>query len=196
MTTEISSPFADIVARMAKQKVTGPVEKFRQRFKDATDVEIVVCDVSVSMTDFIGSAGMSKYDHLKIALSDVLAGNPSIRMVAFSNTVKEFKTLRDMPAATGCSTDLASALKYVAKLKPRKTIIISDGLPDDAAKATAAAAELTGIVDCIYCGPEAHPAVLFLQGLARDNGGTQVTWDGYRPLGPMVRGLLPAPAAK
>lgn len=92
-------------------------------------------------------------------------------------------------------TPLDLAIQAAVALKPRKTIIISDGLPDSPEACVAGIEALTGAVDTIYCGPDADPAVQFLRSLARAGAGTHVTWDGYRQasLGNAIRGLLPAP---
>lgn len=52
------------------------------------------------------------------------------------------------------------------------TLIITDGEPDSEADALAAAAEITGRIDVIYCGREDNRrAIDFLSRLARSTGG-------------------------
>jgi hypothetical protein len=93
----------------------------------------------------------------------------------------------------GGGTNLAGALEVAARRKPRKTIVISDGLPDSEIAALEAAERMTGAIDTIYCGPDEHPAVQFLQKLSRQTGGREVTWDGRHEISGIIRGLLPAP---
>jgi hypothetical protein len=72
-------------------------------------------------------------------------------------------------------------------------LIISDGLPDSTTIATEAAEQLTGAIDTIYCGPEAHPGADYLHSLVRMSGGRGVVWEGREQLTGIVRHLLEAP---
>jgi hypothetical protein len=91
-------------------------------------------------------------------------------------------------------TDLGKAIELASTFRPKKTIIISDGLPDSEVEASAAVDRITGEVDTIYCGPDSDPAIGFLRSLSRRGGGVHITWDGYRhkQLTPVVMGLLTA----
>ena len=91
---------------------------------------------------------------------------------------------------------MGNALKLAATLKPRKTIVISDGQPtDNEAAILDVAARMTGAIDTIYCGPENnYRPIEFLKRLAKDTGGIQTTWTGYRELSGVIRGMLPAPS--
>lgn len=193
MSKELSAPLRDIVRRAAENRVEGPASRIRARFEGASDNILVVADCSGSMDEPIGALTLSKYEHLKLALSDVLRHHPKIRIIAFSYMAKEV-TPDLLPHPCG-GTDLAGALTYAAKFTPRKTVVISDGLPDDERAALEAAQTLTGSIDTIYCGPDGHPALDFLRQLSRDTGGTSVQWDGYREISTMIRGLLPAPSS-
>lgn len=190
MGSEVASPLRDIIRRAAERKVEGPAAKMRLRMDNASDAVVVLADISDSMRDLIGNANLTKYQHLQIALEDVMTAFPKIRLVVFGSYPKEVAKLPPQPSG---STNLAGALEMAAEWKPRKTIVISDGLPDNGDAAIAAADKMTGAIDTIYCGPDAHPAVQFLQRLAKSTGGQQVTWDGYKPIASCIRGFLPAP---
>ncbi len=193
MTTDLTAPLLDIVKRAGENKLEGLATKVKRRFVNCSDEILLVCDCSGSMDDLIGSADLTKWDHLKIAVKDVLLLYPKIRLIAFASFVREVKTVDDLPVPAG-GTGLARALKAAMRHRPRKTIIISDGLPDDEEEAIQVAGQLTGSIDTIYCGPDSHPAVEFLRKLAHDTGGIQVVWDGYKAtLSSAVRGLLAAP---
>ncbi len=191
-TQELSSPLHSIIRKAASNQVEGPAAKMKRRIADAQGGVFVLIDCSGSMLDTIGSSRMSKFEHMQIALRDVLIGYPKIRIIAFGTTAVEVPNPKDL-ACNGGGTNLAGGLEFVSKFKPHKTIVISDGLPDSEEDAMDAADKMTGSVDCIYCGPDAHPAVKWLQSLAKSCGGVQATWDGYKPLGQTIRGLLPAP---
>lgn len=161
---------------------------------------------------------MTKWDHLQYALRDVIAsGHLGLRLIYFGSRValvpkhpwkqdvcvkckvaKSPSNVHEQCVAAipppGGGTPLDRAIEEASKLKPRKTIIISDGLPDHAEACMEAIETLSGAVDTIYCGPDADPAVQFLRSLARAGAGTHVTWDGYRQLSQTIRGLLPPPA--
>ena len=205
MSTEITNrPLLDIVSRAAKAKAVGPAAKLRERFVAAGNETIALCDVSPSMDDLVGSTHHSKFEHLAAALRDLLKGFPNLIIVAFSSTAARVDIASfEAHASTrrgggysslpGCSiggTCMGLAIEYVAaNWKPQKTILISDGLPDNENYALAAIEHLTGSVDTIYCGPDADPAVAFLRSLSRAGIGTHVTWDGASELLPTLRRL-------
>jgi uncharacterized protein with von Willebrand factor type A (vWA) domain len=213
MTTEIQHPLLDIVNRALKSKATGPAAKLQERFQNAGSDVIALCDVSGSMWDFVGSTGTSKFDHLVAALKDVVKGFPKLVIVAFSSRAAK-ATVQDLEEEQlakrgqmagrytvapfdhlGGGTAMGFALEFVAhNWNPRKTILITDGQPDNENHALAAVELLTGAVDTIYCGPDADPAVDFLRRLSRAGAGTHVTWDSALELAPILRRLaLPAP---
>lgn len=193
MSEEISSPLANIIKAAMSSKPNGPLAEIRakleKRTERASDVTVVLADCSGSMFESIGALQMTKYDHLQVALKDVLRFHPGIRVVAFNSGVQEVKGgLLPMPVG---GTDLAGALKHAARWKPKKTIIISDGIPDNEPAAVREADRMTGMIDTIYCGPDAHPAIEFLRSLSRDTGGVSIVWDGHRSeLSSNIRGLI------
>lgn len=193
--TEVSSPLADVIKRATQKKSSGAISKARakieKRMKGASDEILVVCDLSGSMEDPIGVGGVSKYEHLKIALADIKRSYSKVRVILFSYGPQEWAG-GPMPEPNG-GTNLAGALAFARKWRPKKTIIISDGVPDDEYAAQKEADAITGEVDTIYCGPDGHPAINFLRSLAHSTGGTSLNWDGYRSeLASNIRGLLTA----
>ena len=191
--SELASPLRSIVQKLASQKISGPAAKVKKRYVGATNIVVAVCDVSDSMRDSIGSLGMNKHQQLKVALEDTLLSFPDLRIIAFSSTAQQIRDAKELPEPNG-STNLQRALQLAQELKPRKTIILSDGLPDSTTLATEAAENLTGAIDTIYCGPEQHPGAEFLHGLSRLSGGRGVTWEGRAQLAETFRLLIEAPA--
>jgi hypothetical protein len=191
--TEIASPLASIVRKAMQSKAKGPVAeqraKYEARMKNASDEILIVADLSGSMYESIGGLAVAKYEHLKIALADIRRSYSKVRVIIFNSACEEWNRT-DLPMPNGC-TDLGGALKFASRFKPRKTIIISDGLPDNEQEAQDAADKITGEVDTIYCGPDGHPAIQFLRSLAHSTGGVALNWDGYRTeLASNIRGLL------
>lgn len=188
--SDLFLPLQELIERATQLPEEGPASRLKKRMDDATGTIVVLADTSGSMDDLIGSHNLTKHQQLKIALKDVLAFYPHIRLLSFGMSVKELKTVDDLPEPCG-GTPLHSALHKAAKWKPRKTIIITDGMPDNEALAEDAVEALTGVIDTIYCGPDAHPAAAWLSKLAREVGGVSVVFNGYRgELTGVVRGLL------
>ena len=124
-------------------------------------------------------------------------------LIAFSSAPQVIPGLSDLPEPSG-GTALHSALTLCASFRPRHTLIVSDGQPDDAPAALSAADALPGQIDVIYVGPDNDAdAMAFMRKLARLGGGRVVVHDmkknNARQPGPpaqlaqAIRGLLPAP---
>lgn len=193
MPEEVLSPLKNIIERLAATEVQGRAAQMKKRFVDCSDAIVVLCDCSGSMEDGIGGLSLSKFEHLKIALEDILQTWPQIKLVAFASSAKVVAGPNQLPPPGG-GTNMARALQLAATFRPRKTIVISDGLPDHAGAALAAAQAVAGSIDTIYCGPDEHPAVDFLRQLSRECAGNSVVWDGVKTgITYAIRGLLPAP---
>lgn len=191
MSTELTNPLLDVIRRASQSKGTGLATGARKRMENCTENRILLCDVSSSMSDFVGSLVGSKIDHLKIAAADVLKHDPGLRIFIFASRCEEVKRPEDiMVGPCGGGTNLANALNEISALKPKKTIIISDGEPDNPVKAAAVAEKMTGSIDTIFCGHDGMPGAAWLSSLARDNFGTSYSWNGTMELGPAIRGLL------
>lgn len=194
MSNELSHPLLSVIQRASQLTVEGPTARRDNRFKECSSDVVLLADLSGSMEDLIGSSNLSKEDHLRIAVNDVLKYYPTIRIVAFADRIKTVSKVEELPRAggiLGCGTDLAKALRHAAHWKPRKTIIVSDGMPNSEPDAILAASILTGGIDTIYCGPDDHPAVQFLSGLSREFFGASAVWNEYRgEISSMIRGLI------
>ena len=194
MAGDLTNILRDIVSKAASAPTsnTGDVARMRKRFEGASQKKVVLVDLSGSMASYIGSAGIAKIEHCRIALTDLLTSHPDLIIIGFGSIVKRMKSAKDLPDAAHLwgGTDLTAAIEEAQTLKPARTIIISDGCPDNEESASDAVDNLTGRVDCVYCGPDGHPAVAYLQSLARKGGGAQMTFDGCLELSPMIRGLL------
>jgi len=197
-----SSPLLSIVQRAAQRNIqNGPAAKAKQaaherdlliaqRMQRARKgVKVLVCDDSGSMSDFVASK--TKWEHMKLAVDDCLNTYPGIRILWFASRTGEVKSASEIPPPHG-GTDLCAGLEHAAKFKPERTIVVSDGYPDDRRRALDAAARMTGRIDIVYCGNDGDSeAIDFMQELARSTGGTSVTWqDGVASLEGAVRKML------
>jgi hypothetical protein len=211
MSNEITSPLADIVRKAMESKTTGKVQDLREaeqkrlaiaakRMKGAGKDVLIVADLSGSMGESIGGLNVTKHRHLEVALEDVRKTHPAAKVIIFNSSAMLF-TGSKLPSPDG-GTNLAFALQLAQTFKPQKTIIISDGLPDDGVSAKREADKITGVVDTIYCGPDGHPAIEFLRSLSHATGGVSIEWDGRldalgnargtNSLASNIRGLLTA----
>lgn len=168
MTTLPTSPLAALVAAAQKRlpAETGATAKAAARIARG-DVRYVLADVSQSMAEPAG--GRTKAALLEAALSSVRG---SSRLVVFSSYPADLAPTQPLPAPGG-STALHLALDHIRPHDPTHVLVISDGHPDDAAAALAAADRLgSGVrIDVIYCGPDHDKAgMAFMRKLARGGG--------------------------
>lgn len=190
MATELYLPLQDIIKRAAESKAEGPASQIKKRFDNVTETTVLLADCSGSMLDLVGNSNLRKCEHLAIAIDDVLKYFPKIRIVGFNFVAREVKSPKHLPTPAG-GTDLGGALDYIQPWRPKKTIVVSDGMPDSEEEALEAAQRVSGAIDTIYCGPDGHPAVAFLRSLARQSAGrAHVVWEGYRQISSCIRGLL------
>lgn len=188
-----SSPLRDIVRRAAESKGSGIAEAAKQKeaeqavlrlerlTRSKRGVKVLVCDYSGSMSSLV--QGQRKFEHLKRAVNDCMKTWPGIKIAAFSSMAEFVDSANDIPDPSQCGggTDLSRALNLVATLNPERTVVITDGYPDNRATSLTAARAMTGIVDVVYCGDDTDTdAIAFMQELASAGCGQQVTWNAGR----------------
>jgi Mg-chelatase subunit ChlD len=188
MTLANNDPLAALIMTAARLPKTGTVEVHQKRIEAAGNVSVVLADVSSSMANE-ADGGRRRID----VLQDALRGVAYDRLLAFSQAVVEVTTTEQLPTPSG-NTALHLAIKAASGHKPGRTLIVSDGEPDDEVKAIAEAEKLGGRIDVVFCGPESNiRARSFLMRLASLGGGRFVHCDISRQsnlLAPAIRGLL------
>lgn len=184
------NPAQFILSRAASQlpKTTGETERYNARLAVAKgDDFVVLADVSASMAEMAGTR--PKIDVLR----EALASAPPARIVAFSSAVCEVASPLLLPAPSG-GTAMHLALDHAARMRPSRTLVISDGEPEDETKALLAAEAVPGVIDVLYCGSETnHAAINFMMRLARAGCGRYATRDirkAPEQLAPSVRAML------
>jgi hypothetical protein len=188
MSTAIANPLQFLINQAANTESLGEVSRLRQRQQNATDEIVILADVSTSMDESAG--GKKKIEILREALSKAWPNAPNARLIAFSCLPVFLSDPQNLPEPSG-STALHLAIESAQSFKPSRTLVISDGRPDDEASALSAADDLTGQIDVIYCGPEGETqAILFLQKLARRTGGRCYVTPPQNLLEPVKRLLL------
>jgi hypothetical protein len=184
-------PIAALIAQAA-QAPPPPPPPPRLKATKATKAApvVVLLDTSGSMAE-TADGGLLRIEVLREALEWALqAVQAHPILIAFSSTPKKIASPRDLPVPSG-GTALEKALAMAGAKGPAKTIVISDGEPDDADVALAAAAVISGSIDTIYCGPDdGVEAKAFLKALARIGKGSYTAAQGRPALGAAIRGLL------
>jgi hypothetical protein len=163
----LSKPLADLLRKAASTlpKTTGETEKQRQRHAHASNARVLLLDVSSSMDDPAGPT-KRKIEMLREAVADVLPAMAGCRVIAFSTSARDI-TGGYIPDPNG-GTAMHLGLAMAESLKPRQTLVVSDGQPDSEDSALKVADRMTGVIDVIFCGPDGDTqAISFLQKLAR-----------------------------
>jgi hypothetical protein len=158
-----------------------------RRVAQAAGRPVILVDVSSSMATRDSGSDQRRIDQLRAVLAEVLCSAPDARIVAFCSIVVELPRPEVVPDVQlpepGGSTDVAAALDYVGDgVKPNRLVVLSDGQPDDAAAAFAAARRLAPVtIDTFYVGLESDfGAIGFMRSL---------TFMGGRPGVAVVRSL-------
>lgn len=167
--------------------------RYRERLTQASENQIILADVSASMAEQVGD--QRKIDLVRRALGQVLSGQQVIAFGSSSVAVSG----HDLPEPSGY-TALHLALDHAAALRPRHTLVISDGQPDDKSAALRAARRLSGLIDVLYVGPaEDFEAIAFMRQLAACGGGHVVVHDlriEQAALQPATARLLALPSGR
>lgn len=168
MSTSITNRLQSLIAQASNQKSDGEVTRLRRRQQGATDAVVILADASDSMGNFVGSR--RKIEILRDALAQIWPQS-NATLIAFSSLPSFLPDPSALPAPFG-STALHLAIDAAQSLKPARTLVISDGQPDEKQAAIEAADKLTGQIDVIYCGSDSDlEAIAFMRQLARRSGG-------------------------
>jgi Mg-chelatase subunit ChlD len=184
--TELSTIVSGSLADQARLNNTSLAESF------LSAALIVIVDTSGSMGAQDSRGGQSRYNVACAELADLQRTMPGkVAVIAFSSSV-EFVP-GGVPPFLGGGTDLAGALQFahVADTPGMRFVVISDGEPDSASDALAAAKKYANRIDTIYVGPESDlSGRKFLQQLAKASGGQSVTADRAKELRATIETLL------
>lgn len=169
--TENDSAHADTQASRTARRVARPV----MTVADA----VILADISDSMNDRDGAAGekipLRRIDRLAKVLDYLLVRVRVRSLICFNDVPVEVPLAGRvvLPEPAG-STALNVALAHVAGLVPLpvRCIVISDGMPNGAEDALAAARSLRPmIIDAYYVGPEGFaPGTKFMAELSAQGG--------------------------
>lgn len=192
--SDLINPLQNLLDQAAELPDSGQVKKFAQRVtpssRRASQTSILLLDISGSMGAVI--SGKRKIDILRGALNRPL--EPDEMAFAFNSICEPIPDLRAIPDPLG-GTALHFAIKAIKPHKPRQTLIVCDGKPDDPAQALSAARSLSGVINTLYIGPDSDRAAIeFMRQLARLGCGQSAVYDlrdGPILLGQAIQKLLP-----
>lgn len=193
--SNLSNPLQNLIdaANKSLLKQTGVTDKYQARINDnRTNINSVIfLDVSASMNESVGS--LRKIDILRQALERPLLSTEFA--IAFNSVPTMIPSLYHIPLPCG-NTALHLALIEAQKLRPKQSLVVSDGLPDDPEQCLVVASTLSGIINCLYIGDESNSeAIEFMRRLSMTGCGRSDVCDvrfvmNQQRLAPAIRGLL------
>lgn len=195
--SQIVNPLQALIDQAALTKPKSKiVEQYAQRLdpKKTKTKSLLLLDLSSSMLEWIGM-GIQKIDLLRSALDRPLQSGEVA--IGFNSICFSIQDLQNIPEPNG-GTALHIAIADAVPLRPRQTLVVSDGKPDDENQALAAAKKLTGIINTLYIGKDSDVAAIdFMGRLSRLGCGSAQTHDVYKQPDPKLLGqaialLLPA----
>jgi hypothetical protein len=179
-TGALANPLQSIIDQAAAKPALPRVEAYARRL-NASGPTVLLLDVSGSMAA-AAWGGRRKIDILRDAVRDLMSTDAP-RLVTFAATAAALPAdaaSTAIPEPAG-GTALHRGIDAVSDLRPARTLVISDGQPDDEGRALAAAALLTGTIDVLYVGPDSDAAAIaFMARLARSGSGTMHKHDLMR----------------
>ncbi|GGE01843.1 hypothetical protein GCM10011390_20860 [Aureimonas endophytica] len=202
MTKALTNPLAAIVKAAAQSlpATSGATAREAERLARETNALVILADVSLSKNERAG--GRRRIDILTDALTHILPDLPEAHRIVFSGAPRALAPTEALPEPHG-GTAMHLAIEAAARHRPMKTVLITDGEPDDRQRTLTAATTLTGTMDVIYCGDDGNAdAIGFLRTLAAQVGGRVVVHDlsrtsakaGARLLELSMRATLALPA--
>lgn len=137
---------------------------------------VILCDTSGSMDAHDSRGGRTRYE---VALEELarLQGDLPGKLCVIGFASQPAFAPTGQPIFTGTGTNLAAALQFVkiADDDDMRFIVISDGQPDEEARALQVAAGFRGRIDGVFVGPEGDSSGRrFLERLAAAHGGRAV----------------------
>jgi uncharacterized protein YegL len=151
------------------------------------------------LLDVSGSMAGERIRLLREAVKKFKASAPHVKLVTFATEVGTLGSLAELDSIV-CygGTNLHLALEHAAREMCGNVTVFTDGEPADEVSCYAAAAQIPGVVNALFCGDtDDRDAKKFCEKLSRDNGGSFVFKDilkGETLLCNEVRTLLALPA--
>jgi len=173
--SNLINPLQALVDQASKAKESGKIDLYAQRINaNPAGVSAIALDTSGSMNERVES-GARKIDVLRQSLDRPLSVDEVA--ITFNCICTQLPSLQAIPEPGG-GTAMHLALAEIANLKPRQTLVISDGRPDLKQKVLAEAKGVTGVINTLYIGSDDDlEAIEFMRQLARVGCGISRTCD-------------------
>jgi len=196
MNGNLTNPLQDIIAQAANLPDSGTAKQYQRRVEPTfrnrvSDQQMLVLDISGSMAQRVGGSSDRKIDILERAVAQLPWQTYHILLF---NSATQWWSGGGMPLPSG-GTAMHIALAVVKDLRPRTTLVVSDGEPDDERQTLAAAKKLSGVINTLYIGSDDNQAAIsFMRRLARLGCGHFHDQDlhlGDQPLLAQMQRMLP-----
>lgn len=159
----LTTPLDLVLQQALSLPETGIAENYQSRLTSGnSNVCCLLLDTSGSMNSPCRGTD-KRIDMLRQAVEAIDWQN--YRLFTFDNTCRELTNPESLICSSG-GTNLATGLSTIAKLKPCKTIVISDGEPNNEDDAIAEARKLTGTISTVYIGDDDKKAIAFMRKLS------------------------------
>ena len=194
--TNLINPLSSIIQQALQLPDSGVAANYQHRLASGNpDVFCLLLDTSGSMSSECNGKE-TRIDVLRKAVKSL--DWQYYQMFTFDNLCRRIVSPDALWDCCGGSTNLALGLQEIAKLDPSKTIVISDGKPNDEDDALAAARKLTGTISTVFIGNDRdRDAIAFMRKLATQGCGNTFVRDlgkGHLELSETIQQLMLPPA--
>jgi hypothetical protein len=164
MPSELSHILSSVISQATQLPETGIAQNFTRRIGTGNpDTYCILLDTSGSMNHKCRGEE-TRLDILRQAIATL--NWQTSKIFSFNSIVTAIETPNEIEIAGG-GTNLARALETIIPLNPCRTIVISDGDPDDENRALAVAEKLTGTISTLFIGDDGDKsAIAFMKKLA------------------------------
>lgn len=156
------------------------IQQFNAALTHEQTNQVIIGDVSGSMSDIVKTTGYSKFDTMRNCVLRVVSTLQNAAVIMFADITERItsfdavNTLAPefgrMSMRLGGGTALHTALREAAKLNPEHLVVITDGQPNRPDAALAIARTMLCRIDVYYCGNGSSDEVQFCRDLAQFGG--------------------------
>lgn len=196
MSGNLTNPLQLIIDQASQLSDTGQAKQYQQRVEPnfrnrVSESQVLILDISGSMAQRISGSSDRKIDILERVVFQLPWQNYHVLLF---NSETQWWFGGGMPPPSG-GTAMHLALSVAKEMRPKTTLVVSDGEPDEDGQALAVAKQITGVINTLYIGSDGnHEAIEFMRKLARLGCGHFHDQDlslGDQPLLAQMQRLLP-----
>jgi hypothetical protein len=193
---DLINPLSFIIQQASQLPDSGVAANYQHRLASGNpNIFCLLLDTSGSM----GSECNGKETRIDVLRKAVKSLDwQYYQMFTFDNLCRRIASPDALWNCCGGSTNLALGLQEIAKFDPSKTIVISDGEPNDEDDALAAARKLTGTISTVFIGNDRDKnAIAFMRRLSTVGCGNTFVRDlgkGHLELSATLQHLMLSPS--